>query len=168
MMSKTHTIPGVLASVLLTVAAAMPLQAGDVTVAEGETAQFQITVTPKYSGKGSSSAVPVRLWYQAGGGTADEGVDYRLIQHFVDGNMGQPLKFSVNTFEDNEIEGDETFNIRIVKLEYFLNLWGQNYSFPLELRQFNFNGTLTATIKNTTIRQSRQQHGGCGSNAGGC
>ena len=99
-----------------------PAQAGDVTVTEGETATFQITVTHKW---GLSSRI--RVYYSAYGGTAtpgqsDHGVgvdggDYAYRNpwvHYVEGQAGQPLTITVRTHTDDLVEGDETFRIKII------------------------------------------------------
>ena len=101
-----------------------PVHAGDVTVKEGETAKFRITVTLKSD---DSDASRIRVWYDTDGGTAVEGTDYETAhswKHNVRGVSGSPLTIPVKTFEDDAVEGDETFNIRIRKVEIPAVGWG--------------------------------------------
>ena len=130
---------------------AVPAHAGNVTVTEGETAQFEITVTPK-SGNGESSRI--RLWYDTDGGTAVEGTDYETAHswaHNVQAWSGSPVTISVKTFEDDAVESDETFNIRIRKVEVLVrHRWGASYWRTTPSSKWNIGGVKTATIIDAT------------------
>ena len=96
--------------------------AGSLIVQEGDTVDFTITVThPQYIE--GVSANKIRLWYDTDGGTATEGEDYETAHSWrdnVEGEIGAELTISVKTFSDNEEEGDETFGIRMRKLEQWV------------------------------------------------
>jgi len=129
-------------------------QAAAVTVTEGETATFQITVTPK-SGNGASSRV--RLWYDTDGGTAVEGEDYQTAHswaHNVQAWSGSPVTISVPTFEDAAVEGDETFNIRIRKIEVWVpHRWGASYWRTTPNSKWKISGVRSATIIDATPQE---------------
>jgi len=141
---------------------AAPVHAGGVTVTEGETARFQITATPKWS-RGNYDGPPahIRLWYDTHGGTAIEGEDYETAHswaHSVQGFIGQPLTVSVETFGDDAVEGDETFRIRIRKMEArYLGRFGQIWWRTTPVSRWNFTGAKTATIEDATP-SPQQQH----------
>ena len=128
--------------------------AADVTVTEGETARFQITATPK-SGNGASSRV--RIWYDTDGGTAVEGTDYQTAHswaHFVQAWSGSPVTISVPTFEDAAVEGDETFNIRIRKIEVWVpQRWNAGYWRPTPNSKWKISGVTSATIIDATPQE---------------
>ena len=134
---------------------AVPAQAGNVTVKEGETAHFQVTVTPKGSRGGASERI--RLWYDTDGGTAIEGGDYEAAhswKHHVVGRIGSPVTISVKTFEDDTVEGDETFNIRMRKVEVQARgRWGHSYWRTTPNSRLDFNGAKSATIADETPRR---------------
>jgi len=150
---KTATRAGLLLAAGFVLA--VPAHAGNVTVEEGETAQFRITVTPKWRHGGSAR---IRLWYDTDGGTAVEGSDYEAAhswKHSVVGRIGSPVTISVKTFEDDAVEGDETFNIRIRKVEALASSrWGHIFWRTTPRNRLNFSGVKSATIKDTTPRQS--------------
>ena len=131
-----------------------PVHAGDVTVKEGEAAKFQITATHKYGGHASAT---IRVWYDTDGGTAVEGTDYETAhswKHNVRGVAGSPLTISVKTFEDDAVEGDETFNIRMRRLQVEGYGWRGSRVWRNEsLGDWNFKGAKTATIKDTTPQE---------------
>ena len=134
-----------------------PAQAGDVTVTEGGTATFQVTVTRKPGIFFPSDRI--RVYYADHGdtatrGTSDHGVgvdgaDYPWLNpwvHYVEGGIGQPLTISVPTFADDLVEGDETFKIRAVGIRA-LTQWWQNTPLPT----WNVNGLpTTVTIQDAT------------------
>ncbi|MCY4051869.1 MAG: hypothetical protein OXE41_01470 [Gammaproteobacteria bacterium] len=159
----TKKIHLTLATALLTLMVALPSQASGISVTEGETANFQITVHPRHSGHPFSQ---VRIWYETVDGTAVNGTDYQGTYPWdnksVKGAIGQPLKISVRTFEDNDIEGSETFKIRIKRLEVgrHWNPWQFGW-INTTISSWKINGQMTATITD-------KYQGGCGSNAGGC
>jgi len=130
---------------------AVPAHAGTVTVTEGETARFQITVTPKSGNDGSGR---VRLWYDTDGGTAVEGEDYETAHswaHNVRAWTGSPVTVSVKTFEDGAVEGDETFGIRIRRVEVRATLsWGASYWRSTPNSKWNISGVTSATIIDAT------------------
>ena len=141
-----------------------PVHAGDVTVREGETAKFQITVSPKSSigrYQATIGGPSIRLWYDTDGGTAVEGTDYETAhswKHNVRGVAGSPLTISVKTFEDDAVEGDETFNVRMRKVEVQVRQrWGASYWRVIPNSKWDFRGAKTATIEDAT--PSPQQHG---------
>ena len=138
---------------------AAPAHAGNVTVEEGETAQFEITVTPKY---GHSGPARIRLWYDTDGGTAVEGTDYETAhswKHSVVGWTGNPVSIRVKTFEDDAVEGDETFNIRIRKVEVQArSRWGHIFWKTTPRNRLNFSGVKSATIKDTTPRPAHSSY----------
>ena len=131
-----------------------PVHAGGVTVKEGETAKFQITAAHKY---GSHASATIRLWYDTDGGTAVEGKDYETAhswQHNVQGVSGSPLTISVKTFEDDAEEGDETFNVRMRRLQVQGYGWrGSKVWRDQPLGDWNFEGEKTATIKDATPQE---------------
>ena len=96
--------------------------AGSLTVQEGDTVNFSIVVThPQYVE--GVSAKKIRLWYDTDGGTATEGEDYATAHSWRDhvtGEIGSALTIPVETFSDGEEEGDETFSIRMRKLEQWV------------------------------------------------
>ena len=96
--------------------------AENLTVQEGDTVDFSIVVThPQYVE--GVSAKKIRLWYDTDGGTATEGEDYETAHSWRDhvtGEIGAPLTISVETFSDDDEEGDETFSIRMRKLEQWV------------------------------------------------
>jgi len=96
--------------------------AGSLTVQEGDTVNFSIVVThPQYVE--GVSAKKIRLWYDTDGGTATEGEDYATAHSWRDhvtGEIGSALTIPVETFSDQEEEGDETFSIRMRKLEQWV------------------------------------------------
>ncbi|MCY4308981.1 MAG: hypothetical protein OXC57_12045 [Rhodobacteraceae bacterium] len=142
------SIFSVLAAALLTVVAAVPSYA---SVTEGETAVFEITVTPKY---GSHIFTHIRVWYETSDGTAVAETDYRPTypwkDNHVHGLIGQPLTILVETFEDSDVEGDETFKIRIKKLEVgrFQQVWSNQQLrwMRTSMSGWNISGGMTATI----------------------
>ncbi len=112
---------------LLSIAALAWLVAGtahaeSLTVLEGNKVDFSIVVThPQYVE--GVSAKKIRLWYDTDGGTATEGEDYETAHSWRDhvtGEIGDPLTISVETFSDDVEEGDETFSIRMRKLEQWV------------------------------------------------
>ncbi len=131
-----------------------PVHAGGVSVKEGEKATFQITATHKY---GSHASATIRLWYDTDGGTAVEGTDYETAhswKHNVQGTAGSPVTISVKTFEDDAVESDETFNIRIRRLQVQGYGWrGARVWRTQSLGDWNFKGVKTATIKDTTPQE---------------
>ena len=132
---------------------ASPVHAGNVTVKEGETAKFQITVTPKSD---NSASDRIRLWYDTDGGTAVEGTDYETAhswKHNVWAWTGSPVTISVKTFEDDAVESDETFKIRMRKVEVWVSQrWNASYWRTVPNSKWKFKGVKTATIKDTTPR----------------
>lgn len=152
-----------LATAFLTVVVAIPSQASGISVEEGETANFQITVQPRHSNHPFSS---VRVYYETVDGTASGKTDYQRTypwdNKFVQGAIGQPLKISVKTFVDRDAEGSETFKIRIKRLEVgrYWNPWRFGWM-NTTISSWIINGDMTATITD-------RYQGGCGSNAGGC
>ncbi len=141
---------GLLAALLL----AVPATAADVTVTEGETARFAITVQPTAPSPGDGRALPIRLWYDTDGGTAIEGEDYATAHswsHHVRGTAGQPLAITVETFTDEAVEGDETFTIRLRKLQVQIaSRWGQVGWRTVPASRWTFAGPTTATITDAT------------------
>jgi len=105
------------------IAAPFSVYADDtVTVREGDTADFAITVShPQYvAGQASPK---IRIWYDTDGGDATEGGDYEQAHSWrdkVEALIDVPVTISVNTFSDNEEEADETFMIRMRKLEQWV------------------------------------------------
>ncbi len=146
--SATRFLWGGLAALML----AVPAHA--VTVKEGETAQFQITVTAK-SGNGEASRI--RVWYDTDGGTAVEGTDYETAHswaHNVQAWTGSPVTIRVKTFEDDAVEGDETFNIRIRKVEVQVrHRWGASYWRATSNSKWNISGVTSATIEDATPQE---------------
>ncbi len=138
---------------------AVPAHAGNVTVKEGETAHFQITVTPKQDRGGSTR---IRLWYDTDGGTAVEGSDYEAAhswKHNVAAWSGSPVTISVKTFEDDAVEGDETFNIRMRRVEVQARgRWGHISWRTVPSYRFNFSGVKSATIRDTTPRDKERSY----------
>ena len=136
---------------LVALVLAVPAHAGNVTVQEGETARFQITVTPE---AGGGEASRVRLWYDTDGGTAVEGTDYETAHswsHNVQAWTGSPVTISVKTFEDDAVEGDETFGIRIRKVELWVRQrWGASYWRTTPSSKWNISGEMSATIEDAT------------------
>jgi len=148
--------------------AALALVAGtahaeSLTVQEGGTVDFSIVVThPQYVE--GVSAKNIRLWYDTDGGTATEGEDYETAHSWRDhvtGEIGAPLTISVETFSDQEEEGDETFSIRMRKLEQWV------VCAPLASRHCSdgwkevptigtwvFTGAKTAVIQDATIENA--------------
>ncbi len=147
--SATRFLWGGLAALML----AVPAHA--VTVKEGQTAQFQITASHKY---GSHASATIRVWYDTDGGTAVEGTDYETAhswKHNVQGVSGSPLTIRVKTFEDDAVEGDETFNIRIRKVQVQGYGWrGSRVWRTQPLGDWNFEGVKTATIADPTPQES--------------
>ncbi len=137
------------------------VRADTVTVTEGETAYFNITATPKLTGSGRYDNVPVRIWYDTDGGTAVEGKDYETAHswaHNVQGFAGRAMTFAVKTFADDDVEGDETFNIRMRKIQVQVrSRWGQNFWRTTPSSSWNFSGVKTATIEDTTRPPQQQQ-----------
>ena len=135
-------------------AAALMLAVPAHAVTEGETAQFQITASHKY---GSHASATIRLWYDTDGGTAVEGTDYETAhswKHNVQGVSGSPVTISVKTFEDDAVEGDETFNIRIRKVQVQGYGWrGSRVWRNQPLGDWNFEGVKTATITDATPQE---------------
>ncbi|MCY4190975.1 MAG: hypothetical protein OXD42_06590 [Rhodospirillaceae bacterium] len=115
-----------------------PAHAGDVSVKEGEKATFQITVTKKPGGFPYRDT-RIRVYYAAYGGTATkgashhgvgvDGADYSWTNpwvYYVQGQPGQPLTISVQTFRDDLVEGDETFKIKVVGIKVPGRGWWHN------------------------------------------
>ncbi len=131
-----------------------PAHADGVSVKEGETAQFRITATPKHTG---GTPVRIRVWYDTDGGTAVEGRDYETAHswsHNVQGVAGSPLTITVKTFADAAAEGDETFGIRLRRVEVRTRgRWGHDVWRVTPVSGWTFSGVRTATIRDTTPRQ---------------
>ncbi len=146
----TTAVGGLLAALLL----AGPAAADTVTVTEGATAQFTITVAPKYHNQNDGRSAHIRLWYDTDGGTAVEGEDYAIAhswQHHVRGVVGQPLTIAVETFADDIVEGDETFNIRLRKLQVQVRgRWGHSAWRTVPASAWKYRGIKTATILDAT------------------
>ncbi len=141
---------GLLAALLLAGSAS----AADVTVIEGETARFAITVQPKFHTRSDGRAMPIRVWYDTDGGTAIEGTDYATAHswsHHVRGTAGAPLTIAVKTFADDAVEGDETFNIRVRKLQVLTRgRWGHTGWRDVPASRWTVAGPTTATITDAT------------------
>ena len=130
------------------------VHAGTVSVKEGETAHFQITVTPKFTRSSRNVAAPIRVWYDTDGGTAVEGKDYETAHSWannVQGFVGSALPITVKTFEDDAVEGNETFNIRVRKVYVQVRgRWGHAMWRLSSPSLWNFSGVKTATIEDAT------------------
>ena len=144
-------------AVMALIAAPFTVYADDtVIVYEGDTAGFTITVSyPQYvAGQASPK---IRIWYDTDGGNATEGSDYEQAHSWrdkVEALIDVPVTISVNTFSDNEEEADETFMIRMRKLEH----WRVCPSAPgritcttgysqVPMTNWIFTGAMTAVIK---------------------
>ena len=147
--------------------AALALVAGtahaeNLTVQEGDTVDFSIVVThPQYVE--GVSAKKIRLWYDTDGGTATEGEDYETAHSWRDhvtGEIGDPLTISVETFSDDVEEEDETFSIRMRKLEqWVLCAAGASRHCTdgwkgVSMTNWIFTGEKTAVIKDDTSAAS--------------
>ncbi|MCY4288858.1 MAG: hypothetical protein OXC63_09725, partial [Aestuariivita sp.] len=74
-MKIQRSLRGLFAGVLCAGVSFMsPASAGNVTVTEGETAKFQITVTRTGTGSQFSADTRIRVYYAAAGGTATPGL----------------------------------------------------------------------------------------------
>ncbi len=141
---------------------AVPAHAGNMSVPEGETAQFEITPAPKFHHQGAVGSVRVRLWYDTDGGTAVEGTDYETAHswaHNVMGVAGSPMTISVRTFQDDAVEGDETFSIRIRKVQVqYRGRFGHTSWRPSPISSWKFEGVRTATIRDATPRHQHASY----------
>ncbi len=150
----TTAVGGLLAALMLSA----PLAAAPVTVTEGETAHFTLTVTPKFSGNGDGRAAPIRLWYDTDGGTAIEGTDYATAHswaHHVQGIVGAPLSIAVETFMDDVVEGEETFTIRPRQLQVQTRgRWGHLAWRNVPASLWTVQGDTTAAILDATPHTS--------------
>ena len=136
--------------------------AGNLTVQEGDTVDFSIVVThPQYVE--GVSAKKIRLWYDTDGGTATEGEDYETAHSWRDhvtGEIGDPLTISVETFSDDVEEEDETFSIRMRKLEQWVLCpeWASRHCTDgwrgVSIGTWIFTGEKTAVIKDATSAAS--------------
>ncbi|MCY4289994.1 MAG: hypothetical protein OXC63_15585 [Aestuariivita sp.] len=157
-MKMQRSLRGMFAAVLCAgVSLVSPASAGNVTVTEGETATFQITVTRKSGTAEFDESGRVRLWYDTHGGTAVEGTDYQTAHswaHFVQAWSGSPVTISVPTFEDAAVEGDETFNIRIRKIEVWVpKRWFASYWRLTPKSKWKISGVKSATIIDATPQE---------------
>ncbi|MDE0153450.1 MAG: hypothetical protein OXN23_06275 [Gammaproteobacteria bacterium] len=136
--------------------------AESLTVQEGDTVDFSIVVThPQYVE--GVSAKKIRLWYDTDGGTATEGEDYETAHSWRDhvtGEINSSLTISVETFSDDVVEGDETFSIRMRKLEQWVvcaplasrhctDGWRE-----VPMRTWVFTGAKTAVIEDVTVQDA--------------
>ncbi|MCY4310150.1 MAG: hypothetical protein OXC54_02370, partial [Rhodospirillaceae bacterium] len=63
------------------------------------------------------------------------------------------VTISVKTFEDDAVESDETFKIRMRKVEVWVSQrWNASYWRTVPNSKWKFKGVKTATIKDTTPR----------------
>ena len=155
---KITGIPfGPLALAALMVGMAAPAQAGDLTVNEGETATFEITVTKARTDRFYSPNPRIRVYYAAQGGTAwgghtREGADHQPLNpgvYYVEGVIGEPLKISVRTYKDDEVEADETIKMRISSIKWISGWFWSNSP----ISNWNVEGfPETITIKDRTPR----------------
>ncbi|MCY4168208.1 MAG: hypothetical protein OXE82_08000 [Rhodobacter sp.] len=130
-----------------------PAQAGDVTVTEGGTATFKITVTQNPDAGFQYPDTRIRVYYASDGGTATpgfrrEGGDYEDLNpgvNFVEGRTGQPMTISVQTHPDDQVEGDETIRIKVVRVDV-PNVWW----YSTALFYWTVTGLPTITIKDAT------------------
>ena len=133
-------------------------QAGDVTVTEGETATFQITVTQNPDALWRYPDTRIRVYYASDGGTATPGQseygvgvnggDYEYLNpgvNYVDGYTGQPMTISVKTHTDDLVEGNETFRVRVSGV-FVPNVWWHSTA----LFYWKVSGLPTITITDAT------------------
>lgn len=128
-------------------------QAAAVTVTEGETATFQITVTQNTEAGFQYPDGRIRVYYASDGGTATpghrrDGADYEPLNpgvNYVDGHTGEPLTISVKTYTDDQVEGDETFGMRVTGV-YIPNVWWHSTA----LFYWTVTGLPTITITDAT------------------
>jgi len=133
---------------------ALPLSASaEVIVTEGTTARFEIAAVYNSQNRNARNRI-VRVWYDTDGGTAAEGEDYKTAHswaHRVIGGAGETLRIYVDTFSDDIVEGDETFNIRIRRIEvYNKGRRGMSSWIESPLSVWKFEGAKTAVIKDAT------------------
>ena len=163
------TIAG--SSLLTAMLLSVPASAGNVNVIEGDIAEFRVTVQPKSPDRGTGAGTSIRVWYDTDGGTATEGADYATAHswsHHVRGTVGEPLLIQVETFADNAVEGEETFTIRVRKLQVLTqHRWGQVNWRTVPNFNWTSQGATTATIKDATIPQGSYEKQKYGSNYSG-
>ncbi|MDE0279067.1 MAG: hypothetical protein OYH76_24490 [Defluviicoccus sp.] len=149
------------------IAAPFSVYADDtVTVREGDTADFAITVShPQYvAGQASPK---IRIWYDTDGGDATEGGDYEQAHSWrdkVEAFINVPVTISVKTFSDQEEEADETFMIRMRKLEHWRVCPPRPYGIgcttgyaEVSMTNWTFTGAMTAVIEDVQPASSNSE-----------
>ncbi len=132
-----------------------PASAGNVTVTEGETAKFNITVTRTATSRLFSQRSRIRVYYSAAGGTATPGfsdhgvgVDGADLQYlnpwlnWVQGRLGESMTISVRTHRDDLVEGDETVKIKVDGIRVPYKGWWHD----VRASDYNFTGLPTTII----------------------
>ena len=147
--------------VALMTVAPVAAQAGDVTVTEGETATFQITVTRSATAANRvfNRDSRIRVYYASDGGTATpgfsdhgvgvDGADHQYLNpwtNYAQGRIGHPLRISVRTHRDDLVEGDETVKIKVVGIRTPFKGWWHNTRFS----DWTITGLPTITITDAT------------------
>ena len=136
-----------------------PVSAEEVTVTEGKTAEFSFTASYNApQGRTSYGPAKLRLSYKTVNGTATAGKDFDQAiwwSDHVTGMSNGPLKIGVETFEDDVQEDDETFSIKIVRLQVWIasDFWtagGQWQQVPFPGGNWSLAGATKAVIKDAT------------------
>ncbi len=142
----------------LKLVAALALVAGSAhaqSVTEGDTVDFSITLNHLWYIPGVSGT-KIRVWYETKDGTATGGEDYEAAHSSSDNVEAEILSaftISVETYSDDVVEGEETFDIQLKKVDLWVdctNSWNyfctHGWNTGPSIDSWSISGSRTATI----------------------
>jgi len=118
---RDQAIARILLAVLIGTGASAA-QARSLAVNEGDSVSFDITVTKASTTRWYSPDPRIRVYYahESGGsatpGHSKDGADHEPLNPgvwYVEGVVGEPITIKVKTHSDDNVEGDETFRIKV-------------------------------------------------------